>query len=112
MYAIVEFKGFQYWVEKGEEIAVSHLLETEGNSIVLDQVLMVADNDNVVVGKPTVENARIQATVVRHYKDDKIIVFKFKRRKDYRRKNGHRQQLSVIRIDDIIQDLEVEKNGS
>jgi len=101
MFAIVEFQGFQYRVEKDEEVVIPRISEAEGNSLIMERVLLLGDNGNVEVGKPTVENAKVQATVLKHGREQKLIVFKYKKRKDYRRKRGHRQQFTVVRIDDI-----------
>jgi large subunit ribosomal protein L21 len=101
MYAIVTIAGQQFKVTEGQEIFV-HRLETEiGKSLQFDQVLMVDNGGAVVVGTPVVSGARVSATILEHLKDDKVIVFKKKRRKGYRVKNGHRQSLTKISIDSI-----------
>ena len=100
MYALVEFKGKQYKAEKGALLKVDKIDAEPGSALDIDTVLLVSD-DTVTVGCPYVEGARVSATVESHGKDDKIIVFKYKPKKDYRRKQGHRQQYSVIKIADI-----------
>ncbi|MCL2265921.1 MAG: 50S ribosomal protein L21 [Treponema sp.] len=100
MYALVEFKGKQYKAEKGALIKVDKIDAKEGTAIHIDTVLLVSA-DSVKVGAPYVSGAKVSAVVESHGKDDKIIVFKYKPKKDYRRKQGHRQEYSIIKIDDI-----------
>ena len=98
MYAIVEIAGQQFKVEEGKKIFV-HRLEAEQDTILeFDKVLLVDDNDKVIVGEPTVGNYIVEAKVVDHVRGDKVIVFKKKRKKGYRVKNGHRQNFSQIEI--------------
>ena len=101
MYALMEFKGKQYKAEKGSLLQVDKIEAAPGSSLDIDSVLLVS-GDKVSVGTPYVAGARVQAVVEAHKKADKIIVFKYKPKKDYRRKQGHRQQYSVIKIQDII----------
>ncbi len=101
MYAIVDIAGQQFKVEEGQELFVHQLDANEGDSLSFDQVHLVDRDGSVTVGKPTVANASISATHLGHQKGDKVIVFKKKRRKGYRVKNGHRQRFSKIRIDSI-----------
>lgn len=101
MYAIVNIKGKQYKVAEGQQIFVNRLTEGEGDSVEFGEVLLVDNDGSVNVGKPFVEGASVTAQVVSHVKDDKIIVFKKKRRKGYKVKNGHRQPLSRIKIESI-----------
>ena len=101
MYALMEFKGKQYKAEKGALLQVDKIEAVPGSSVDIDSVLLVS-GDKVSVGTPYVAGARVQAVVEAHKKADKIIVFKYKPKKDYRRKQGHRQQYSVIKIQDII----------
>ena len=99
MYAIVIINGQQFKVEEGMKIFVHHIQNAEeGQTIEFDKVLLVADGDNVSVGAPVVEGAKVVAEV----KGDKVIVFKMKRRKDSRKKNGHRQQFSEVTIKSIV----------
>ena len=101
MFAIVEIAGQQFKVEKDQTVYVHRLSEAEGASIELENVLLVNNNGNVKVGLPTVSGAKISATVLNHLKGDKVIVFKKKRRKGYRKLNGHRQALTKIKINSI-----------
>jgi len=100
MYALVEFKGKQYKAEKGALLKVDLIDAAPGTAINIDTVLLVS-GDSVKVGSPYVAGAKVSATVEAHEKDDKVIVFKYKPKKDYRRKRGHRQQYSIIKIGDI-----------
>ena len=103
MYALVEFKGKQYKAEKGAVLKVDKIDAEPGTALNIDTVLLVsgASEGQVTVGSPYVQGAKVSATVESHGKDDKIIVFKYKPKKDYRRKQGHRQQFSLIKIGDI-----------
>ncbi|MCL2209943.1 MAG: 50S ribosomal protein L21 [Treponema sp.] len=102
MYALIEFMGKQYKTEKGAVLKVDKIDAEPGAVIDIDKVLLVSgDGVPVRVGSPYLNGAKVSATVESHSKDDKIIVFKYKPKKDYRRKQGHRQQYSVIKIDDI-----------
>ena len=101
MFAIVNISGKQYRVEKGDQIKVA-LLETEsGKKVKFENVLLTDDGKKVTIGNPVVSGATVSGTVINHGRDRKIIVFKKKRRKGYRRKNGHRQDFSLIQIDSI-----------
>ena len=100
MYALVEFKGKQYKVEKGTILKVDKIDSEPGTKLDIDTVILVS-GDTVTVGNPYVEGAKVSAIVENHGKDDKIIVFKYKSKKDYRRKQGHRQQFSVLNIGEI-----------
>jgi large subunit ribosomal protein L21 len=100
MYALVEFKGKQYKAEKGALLKVDKIDAEPGTAVSIDTVLLVS-GDSVKVGNPYVNGAKVSATVESHGKDGKIIVFKYKPKKDYRRKQGHRQQFSIIKIGDI-----------
>jgi len=100
MYALVEFKGKQYKAEKGALLKVDKIDAEPGTAVNIDTVLMVS-GDTVSVGSPYIAGAKVSATVESHGKDDKIIVFKYKPKKDYRRKQGHRQQFSIIKIGEI-----------
>ena len=102
MYAIVEIAGQQFKVEKERKVYVHRLPQDEGAEVTFERVLLI-DNDGVIsIGAPVVEGATITATVLKHLKGDKVIVFKKKRRKGYKKKNGHRQYLSQIQINDIL----------
>jgi large subunit ribosomal protein L21 len=97
MYAIVEIAGQQFKVEEGQVHFVHRLDANEGDELSFDRVLLLANDDVVTVGTPTV-SAIVTATVLEHVKGDKVIVFKKKRRKGYQKKNGHRQQFTKIQI--------------
>jgi large subunit ribosomal protein L21 len=101
MYAVVNTGGKQYKVQKGETLRIEKIPGEVGSSVTLDKVLMVADGENIRVGQPVLENVAVQARIVEQDKAKKILVFKYKRRKRYRRKNGHRQPFTAIRIDGI-----------
>lgn len=102
MYAIVEIAGQQFKVEKGREI-FTHRLEGEADAaLVFDKVLLTDAEGNVQIGAPTVAGASVKATILGHLKGEKVIVFKKKRRKGYKKRNGHRQYLTKVRIDDIL----------
>ena len=102
MYAVIKTGGKQYRVAKDDVIVVERLSGEAGDSIELDQVLMLDDGKASTVGTPLVDGARVAATVVDQSRGDKIIVFKKKRRKHYRRRNGHRQDLSKVTITEIL----------
>ena len=102
MYALVEFMGKQYRTEKGALVKVEKIDAEPGTVIKIDTVLLVSDDGAAIkVGSPYVQGAKVSATVESHGKDAKITVFKYKPKKDYRRKQGHRQQYSIIKIGDI-----------
>lgn len=100
MFAIVKIAGQQFKVEEGQELFVHQLEAEEGDNLKLEDVLLVDNGGKVSVGTPVL-NANVNATVLGHAKGDKVIVFKKKRRKGYRRKNGHRQRFTKIKIDSI-----------
>jgi large subunit ribosomal protein L21 len=102
MYAIVEIAGHQFKVEKDQKVFVNRLATEEGKSVSFDNVLLIADGNNVTLGAPAIDGAQVSAKVSKHLKGDKVIVFKKKRRKGYRVKNGHRQALTEIVIENII----------
>lgn len=102
MYAVVEIAGQQVRVGKGQHLRVPKLNLVEGANHQISEVLLLGDADSTQVGQPHVQGAEVQATVVGHGRGEKIIVFKMKRRKTYRRRNGHRQDYTEIRIDDIV----------
>jgi large subunit ribosomal protein L21 len=103
MYAIVEAGGKQHRVEVGQRIAVERVWPgaEPGSQVVFDRVLLLRDDARVAVGSPTVAGATVKATLVRELRGDKIIIFKKKRRKGFRRTRGHRQDLLEVRIDAI-----------
>ena len=101
MYAVIKTGGKQYRVAKDEIIAVEKLAGEAGSSLDLGEVLMLSDDKGTTIGSPLVEGASVSAEVVEQTRGDKIIVFKKKRRKNYRRKKGHQQDLTLLRITDI-----------
>ncbi|MDR2797702.1 MAG: 50S ribosomal protein L21 [Treponema sp.] len=101
MYALIEFKGKQYKAEQGALLKVDRIDAEVGTTLDIDSVLLIA-GEMLQVGTPYVQGARVSAVVEAHKKDRKIIVFKYKSKKDYRRKQGHRQQYSVLKIGDIL----------
>ncbi|MCF7912047.1 MAG: 50S ribosomal protein L21 [Candidatus Cloacimonetes bacterium] len=104
MYAIVEFKGSQYKVEKDQVLKVAYLGEEiePGTEVEIERVLMFKDADDIKIGHPTLENAKVLCEVISHGKEKKIIVFKKKRRKTYEKKQGHRQNFTMIKVKEII----------
>jgi large subunit ribosomal protein L21 len=101
MYAVVKTGGKQYRVAIGDKLKIEQIAADIESQIVLDQVLMVAEGDAIVVGTPLVAGATIQATVVNHGRGDKVRIFKMRRRKHYQKHQGHRQNYTEIRIDAI-----------
>ena len=102
MFAVVKTGGKQYRVAENDVIVVEKIAAEAGADIELDQILALNDGKETVIGTPLVEGARVAATVLDQARGDKIIVFKKKRRKDYKRKNGHRQQVTVLRVTEIL----------
>ena len=102
MYAIVEIAGHQFKVEKDQKVFVNRLATEEGKKVSFDNVLLIGDGDDITVGAPAIGGAQVGAKVLKHLKGDKVIVFKKKRRKGYRVKNGHRQALTEIQIESIV----------
>ena len=100
MYALVEFLGKQYKAEKGALLKVDKIDAEPGTALDINTVLLIS-GDSVAIGNPYVQGAKVSAVVESHGRDDKIIVFKYKPKKDYRRKKGHRQQFSMIKIGEI-----------
>ena len=103
MYAIVEIAGQQFKVEKDQQIFVHRLEEKEGAKVEFDNVLLIDNNGKVNVGAPAISGAKVTAKVLDHVKGDKVVVFKKKRRKGYRVKNGHRQAFTQIEIQSIVE---------
>ena len=101
MYAIVEIAGQQFKVAKDQKVFVNRLSTEEGKKVEFDNVLLIGDGDNTTLGAPAIDGALVSAKVLKHLKGDKVIVFKKKRRKGYRVKNGHRQALTEIVIEGI-----------
>lgn len=101
MYAIIETGGKQYKVQEGDSVRVEKLEKTEGEAVKFDKVLLISNDGQITVGKPYVDGAVVDAVVETHGKAKKIIVFKYKRKKDYRRKQGHRQPYTQVTIGKI-----------
>ena len=104
MYAVIKTGGKQYRVAAGEMVTIEKVAGDAGSTVEFTEVLMVGGSDKPKLGKPLVSGAKVPAEVVEHVRADKIIVFKKKRRHNYRRKRGHRQNLTVLRITDILTD--------
>lgn len=101
MYAVIKTGGKQYRVTPGEEIRVEKLQGNVGDEVIFEEVLLTSDGENVSVGKPFLDNAKVVARIAGHGKGRKVVVFKYKRRKGYRKKRGHRQQYSLIKVENI-----------
>lgn len=101
MYAIVEIAGQQFKVQKEQTLFVHHLDQEEGATVEFGNVLLIDNNGNVNVGIPNIQGALVRAKVLSHLKGDKVIVFRKKRRKGFRKKNGHRQSFTKIQIESI-----------
>ena len=101
MYAVVQTGGKQYKVTEGDTIEVNRVSGDTGSALTIDTVLMVNQDGSVKIGSPTIDGAKVEAEVVKHTRGPKLIVWKMKRRKGYRNKNGHRQDLSVLKINKI-----------
>jgi large subunit ribosomal protein L21 len=99
MYAVISTGGKQYRVQPGETLQIEKL-ESQG-SVTFDQVLMLADDDQIKIGQPTVVGAKVSAEILGEGRGEKLLVYKYRRRKGYRRKNGHRQPFTMIKITDI-----------
>ncbi len=101
MYAIVDIAGKQFKVSKDQYVYTPKLEGDEGAAVEFDNVLLVDNDGKIKVGKPTIKGAKVSGKILGHGKDDKVIVFKKKRRKGYKKKNGHRQEFSKVLIEDI-----------
>ena len=101
MYAVIATGGKQYKVEEGKTLTIEKLPGTVGDEVSFDNVLMFSDGENVKIGQPAVENATVKGRIVEQRKAKKILVFKYKRRKRFRKTQGHRQQYTSVKIDSI-----------
>ena len=101
MYAMVEIQGAQFKAEKGARLTVQKVATEKGEVMEFDKVLLLRDDKNVKIGEPYVKGATVKTVVEEHIRGDKIIVFKYKKRKRYRRRRGHRQDYSVLRVEEI-----------
>lgn len=102
MYAVIQSGGKQYRVEPGETLVVEKLVGEKGDPIEFSEILMLARDGSVALGHPFVEGARVKAEIVEHGRGEKLIVYKFRRRKNYRRKNGHRQDYTAVKINEVV----------
>jgi len=103
MYAVIKSGGKQYRVESGKQVRVETLAADVGAKVAFDEVLLVGAGDSVKVGAPLISGAKVNATVVSHGRGDKVRIFKMRRRKHYQKSQGHRQNYTEVRIDDIVQ---------
>jgi large subunit ribosomal protein L21 len=101
MYAVIKTGGKQYKVAAGDKLKVEKLVGEVGSTVVIDKVLLIADGETTTVGAPLVAGAKVNATVVSHGRGDKVMIFKMRRRKHYRKTQGHRQSYTEIQIDTI-----------
>jgi large subunit ribosomal protein L21 len=102
MFAVIESGGRQYKVAAGSAVTVDRLPNEPGSTVEFDRVLMVGDEGNVTLGNPVVANAKVRAHVIEHGRDDKIVVFRYKAKSNYRRRTGHRQPHTKIRVTEIL----------
>ncbi len=102
MYAIVESGGRQYRAEAGNSFVTEKLPHEVGEQIELNTVLLLANGDEITIGQPTIEGATVKATIVEQFRGEKIFVWKYKPKKRYRRRRGHRQQYTRVRVDEIV----------
>ncbi len=102
MFAVIKTGGKQYKVQVGDILHIEKLIVEEDQKVTFDQVLLIEDNGKTLIGTPFIEDAQVKAGVIENFKDKKVIVFKKKRRKQYKRKRGHRQELTRIKIEEII----------
>ena len=100
-FAVIKTGGKQYKVSEGEVLTVERLDIEEGKDLDITEVLLIADGDKIEVGKPTIKDAKVKAKVVSQEKADKVVVFKYKPKKNYRKKTGHRQKLTKVQIEKI-----------
>lgn len=101
MYAVIQTGGKQYRVSPGDVLKVEKLAGKKGDPVTFDKVLLTSDGEHTQLGTPYLEDSRVVGRITRHAKDRKIIVFKYKRRKGYRRKQGHRQEYTLIKVDQV-----------
>lgn len=102
MYAVIRTGGKQYRVSQGDLVTIERLEGATGDRIEIDSVLMIADGDQVTIGQPRLERARVVGTIVRQDRGPKVIIYKHKRRKGYQKKQGHRQQQTILRVTEIL----------
>ena len=102
MYAVIETGGKQYRVQPGETVVVETLPGESGDAVEFDRVLLISDDESVAVGRPVIDGARVTGQIVEQVLGEKLTVYKFKRRKNYRKRNGHRQQYTAVKIDSVV----------
>ena len=102
MYAVIQTGGKQYRVQPGDTLLIEKVSGNAGDSIDFDKVLMISTDESVAVGRPLVEGAKVSGEIVEHTRGKKLVVYKFKRRKDYRRRNGHRQDYTAVKISEVV----------
>ena len=102
MYAIIQTGGKQYRVSEGDVVSIEKLTAAEGEEVVFDQVLTVVSDSDIKIGKPVVEGAKVTAKVVEHGKGKKILVFKYKAKSNYRKRQGHRQPYTKVEITKVV----------
>ena len=103
MYAVIKSGGKQYRVESGAQVRIESLVVDVGSAVAFEEVLLVGTGESVKVGAPLVSGAKVKATVMSHGRGDKVKIFKLRRRKHYQKTQGHRQNYTEVRIDDIVQ---------
>jgi large subunit ribosomal protein L21 len=103
MYAVIKSGGKQYRVESGAQVRIESLVADVGSAVAFEEVLLVGTGESVKVGAPLVSGAKVKATVMSHGRGDKVKIFKMRRRKHYQKNQGHRQNYTEVRIDDIVQ---------
>jgi large subunit ribosomal protein L21 len=102
MYAVIETGGKQYRVQPGETVVVETLPGESGDAVEFARVLLISDDESVAVGRPVIDGARVTGQIVEQVLGEKLTVYKFKRRKNYRKRNGHRQQYTAVKIDSVV----------
>ena len=102
MYVIVDIQGQQFKVQKDQKLFVHRINANEGDTVEFEKVLLIGNDDDITIGSPTIEGAKVVLEVLSHVKGDKVLIFKKKRRKGYQKLNGHRQQFSQVIVKDII----------
>ena len=102
MYAVIETGGKQYRVQPGETLRIETLDGDAGQAVEFDRVLLISDDDSVAVGRPLINGAVVTGEILSHGRGEKLVVYKFKRRKDYRRRNGHRQNFTAVKINQVM----------
>ena len=101
MYALVEIQGKQYKIEEGSIVKVDRLVNKIGDSLELNSVLLTSEEGKIVIGAPYVKGVKVKAVVTEHGRDKKVLIYKYKRRKKYRKRQGHRAQFSMLKIEGI-----------